>query len=346
MKKIFKVLLLILSTVFVLLAIILIYLFVGSAPQQKNITWGIDFSQMQAEALNLNWKEAYLAMLDDLNVKNIKLHTQWDWIEGDQGHYFFDDTDWQLDQAQKHNAKIIYVVGIKTGRWPECHIPAWANNLSGQQTEDTALKYVTEVVLRYKDNKAIAFWQAENEPFITFGGCPSWYYQNDDFLKKEVALIKSIDPSRQVIVSDSGELSSWTGAAQIGDILGTTMYREAWVNLLSFGLPVTVPGFYESYPLPPVFYSRKAEMIKYLFGKKVICVELQAEPWAQKPFYDVSLEEQAKTMSLGQFKSNIEYAKKTGLDTFYLWGDEWWYWMKTVKNQPAIWNEAKTLFNK
>ena len=36
--------------------------------------------------------------------------------------------------------------------------------------------------------------------------------------------------------------------------------------------------------------------------------------------------------------------KKTGLDTFYLWGVEWWYWMKTAQNQPAIWTEAKTLF--
>ena len=49
-------------------------------------------------------------------------------------------------------------------------------------------------------------------------------------------------------------------------------------------------------------------------------------------------------MNLQQFKDNVEYAKETGFDTFYLWGSEWWYWMKTVNDQPEIWNEAKKLF--
>ena len=76
-----------------------------------------------------------------------------------------------------------------------------------------------------------------------------------------------------------------------------------------------------------------------------MCVELQAEPWASKPFYTVSLETQAKTMNPEIFKQNIEYAKNTGLDKFYLWGVEWWYWMKEKQNQPQIWNEAKNLFS-
>jgi hypothetical protein len=75
-----------------------------------------------------------------------------------------------------------------------------------------------------------------------------------------------------------------------------------------------------------------------------MCIELQTEPWASKPSHDVPLKEQAKTMNLEIFKKNIKYAKETGLDKFYLWGVEWWYWMKTTQNQPQIWNEAKTLF--
>jgi len=34
------------------------------------------------------------------------------------------------------------------------------------------------------------------------------------------------------------------------------------------------------------------------------------------------LEEQEKTMNLERFQKNIEFAKRTGLDTFYLWGAE------------------------
>ena len=333
MKKMLKIIILVL---FVLFVIFLYYFFIGKAPKQKNIIWGVNFSQMQAESLKLDWRETYLAILDDLGVKNIKLLTQWDWIGGKKDDYFFNDVDWQIKQAQRKNAKIIYVVGMKTGRWPECHIPNWANGLSKEQQQDEILKYIKKIILRYKDNDAIAVWQVENEPLFKFGQCP-WYDKN--FLKKEVELVKSLDSTRQIIISDSGEQSMWFGAAKIGDIVGTTMYRKVWGRISD------IFGFYIDSFLPPVHYWRKAQIIKKIFGKDVISTELQAEPWAQKLFYDVSLEEQEKTMNLEQFKKNIEYAKETGLKEFYLWGAEWWYWMKKTQNRPEIWNEAAKLFS-
>jgi len=344
MSKLIKLFLIFLSAVIFLLSVVFCYFFVGSAPVVKNITWGVDFSQMQAESLKLNWKETYLALINDLGIKNIKLHTQWDWVEGKKDDYYFGDIDWQLKTAEQNKVQIIYVVGLKTGRWPECHIPAWATAMSEKDQQAELLKYITVVVQRYKNSSAITNWQVENEPLFNFGQCPAWYYKNTDFLQKEVALVKLLDPSRKVIVSDSGELSTWFPAANIGDILGTTMYRKAWVNISSFGFNFTIPGFYGAYPFSPVFYTRKAGIINFLFGKKVICIELQAEPWAKVPFNNVPLQEQAKTMNLQQFKDNVEYAKDTGLDTFYFWGPEWWYWMKTVNNQPEIWNEAKKIF--
>ena len=82
-----------------------------------------------------------------------------------------------------------------------------------------------------------------------------------------------------------------------------------------------------------------------LFNKEVICVELQAEPWCYDLTQNCSEEEQAKSMDLERFNYNIEFAKKTGLDTFFLWGAEWWYWQKTINNDPSIWNQAKNLWN-
>ena len=338
MGKILKVLIISLLVVLAVSVIIFCYFFAGSAPVAKNIIWGVDFSQMQAESLGLNWKEAYSAVIGDLGVKNIKLHTQWDWIEGKKGNYYFDDVDWQLAEAKNNGVKIIYVVGMKSGRWPECHIPGWVNNLSEQQQKEEALGYLKETVQRYKDNSAITYWQVENEPLFSFGKCPTWYYQDDNFLKEEVSLVKSLDSSRKIIISDSGEDSFWFGAAKTGDIVGTTMYREAWAHVSDNF------GFYFHYFFSPVFYYRKALLIKEFFGKDVICIEFQAEPWSSKPFNDVSLQEQSKTMSPEIFSRNVKYAKETGLDKFYFWGVEWWYWMKTTQNQPAIWNEAKKLF--
>ena len=338
MKRIIKILIFFLAIFSILLVVVFCYFFVGKAPVVKNITWGVDFSQMQAESLKLNWKETYLAIINDLGVKSIKLHTQWDWVEGKQGSYYFDDIDWQLSQANIKGVKIIYVVGMKSGRWPECHAPTWLSSLSKDQQQLELLKYIKTVVLRYKDNPVITDWQVENEPFFKFGECPAWYYDNGKFLEKEVALVKSLDNSRQIIISDSGEQSSWFRAAKIADIVGITMYREVWAHVADGW------GFYLKSFLSPVTYWRKALLIKKIFGKNVIGIELQAEPWTSKPFYDVLLSEQEKTMNLEIFKKNVEYAKETGLDKFYFWGVEWWYWMKTTQNQPEIWNEAQKLF--
>lgn len=318
--------------------IIFCYFFVGKAKVQKDIIWGVDFSQMQAEALKLNWKQTYSAIIDDLGAKNIKLHTQWDFVEGKKGKYFFDDIDWQVSQAEQNNVKLIYVLGLKTGRWPECHVPEWAEILSKDEQQQELLNYVRQVVLRYKSSGAIAYWQVENEPLFPFGQCPEWYYKDNKFLEREIALVKSLDSSRPIIVSDSGEQSIWFGVAKNADLVGITIYREVWAHITDGW------GFYLKSFLSPVTYWRKASLINRIFGKKVICIELQAEPWVSKPFYNVSLAEQAKTMNLALFEKNVKYAKETGLDTFYFWGAEWWYWLKTTQNQPQIWDEAKKLF--
>jgi len=339
MHKLIKIFFIVFGVAVVLLAAALCYFFIGKAEVKDSITWGIDFSQSQAEYLKLDWKEAYLAMIKDLGAKNVKLHTNWSWVEGTRDDYFFDDIDWQIKQAEQNNAKIIYVLGMKTGRWPECHVPLWAKYLPESQQQEQVLEYIRQVVMRYKNSKAIAFWQVENEPLFKFGECPAWYYKNDDFLKKEISLVKSLDPSRKIIVSDSGEQSTWFGAAETGDIVGVTMYRKVWAHVSNtFGFDVY--SF-----LNPTTYAKKAEIINNLFHKEVICIELQAEPWASLPLMEAPFEEQIKSMNSDMFKENIEFAKQTGLDTFYFWGAEWWYWMKEKQGRPEIWDEAKILFN-
>ena len=342
-KKIFKEILL---GFFILFLLFLGYLFIGVAPKAEKITWGVNFSQKQAESLGLNWKENYLALLDDLNVKHIKLAAHWDLLEPEKDKFYFDDLDWQISEAEKREAKILLVIGMKTGRWPECHIPEWAKNLDKEEQQKAILKMLEQTVLNYRSSTSIEMWQVENEPFFPFGECP-WVDKN--FLKKEIDLVKSLDDKkRPIVISDSGEGSLWIQAAQLGDIVGTTMYRKVWFSFY-WGKRILkiVPGkfgFYISYPIPSVFYWRKAQYIQKIFDKKVIVVEFQSEPWGPKLLYESPLEEQEKTMNLEQFRQNIEFAKKTGLDRFYLWGAEWLYWMKEKQQKPEIWNEAKKLF--
>ena len=317
----------------IFLLLFISFFFIGSPPRAKEISWGVNFSQKHTENFGLNWQETYLALFDDLKVKDVKLITYWDLIEQKEGKYHFEDLDWQIKEAEKREVKILLVIGMKTPRWPECHIPDWAENLTKIEQQERILNLIKEIVLRYQGSTSIYMWQVENEPFFPFGECP---WVDKDFLKKEIDLVKSLDnQKRPIVISDSGEGSFWITAAQLGDVVGTTMYKKAWFEQI---------GIYVYYPLPPTFYWRKIQIIKKIFDKKVICVELQTEPWGPVLLYDLPLEEQEKTMNLTRFKDNIEFAEKTGFDQFYLWGAEWWYWMKVKQNQPEIWLEAKKLF--
>ncbi len=333
MFKLKKIMIWLLIILILFLITISCFLFVGKAKPAKDIHWGVVFSQKHSELLGLDWQKNYLAILDDLKVKNLKLVAYWDLIEFQAQEYDFSDLDWQINEAQKRGAKVLLVVGRKEPRWPECHIPDWAKSLSEEKQQKEVLAFIKQIVLRYQDNGTITAWQVENEPFFPFGKCPP---PNKEFLKKEVSLVKSLDKKRRpIIVTESGEMPFWFKVARIGDEVGHSIYREVWFVQLHR---------YITYPLPPVFYGRKAWLIKTIFNKPTICTELQAEPWGKLLLYDSSLEEQAKTMNLEKFKQVIDYAKNTGEDSFYLWGAEWWYWMKTKHNQPAIWNEAKLIF--
>jgi hypothetical protein len=44
--------------------------------------------------------------------------------------------------------------------------------------------------------------------------------------------------------------------------------------------------------------------------------------------------------------ANVDYARQVGFHDIYLWGGEWWYWMKVKKEYPAVWETAKELFQK
>jgi hypothetical protein len=304
----------------------------GNNKENKNIIWGMNFSQQYAQDLALDYKEVYLAFLDDLKVKYLRTAFHWQFLEKIDGQYDFSDFDWQINEASKRDVKLIPIIGLKTSRWPECHMPEWAKKLDKKQQQEKILKMLEAIVLRYRDNKAIEYWQVENEPFFSFGDCP-WF--DPDFTKKEIDLVKSLDPNRGIVITDSGEGSMWFKVANLADFPAVTTYRNAWFSEYKK---------YVKYPFPPTFYNRKIWLIKTLFGKNVFSGEFQAEPWGPKPTYELDYEEQKKSMDLNQFLDNISYARKTNFSRIYLWGGEWMYWAKQRGYEKNIWEEAKKLY--
>ncbi|OGF51557.1 hypothetical protein A3I27_01650 [Candidatus Giovannonibacteria bacterium RIFCSPLOWO2_02_FULL_43_11b] len=335
-RKIFREGIRILLVFLLLTGLVVVFGLIGS-PVLKARVFGVTYSSPFAEKFRMDSKEVYLAILDDLGARKIRLPVYWDRIEMRAGEFDFSELDWQVFEAQKRNAEIILTVGRKLPRWPECHQPSWVLEKKDQDFEkEKLLEFIGIVVDRYKDNSALFAWQIENEPFLPFGDTCLLF--GKEFLDKEIVLVKKLDPAHPVIITDSGELSIWIRAAKRADIFGSTMYRQIWNENL---------GFF-TYPIPPQFFRAKLTLTRLIAGERpVIISELQAEPWGPHQLYEENLfplDSQLDKLDVEKFKEYISYAKKSGFDEFYLWGVEWWYWLKTQKNHPEIWSEAKKLF--
>jgi len=319
-----------------LLILILAFLLISSfAPKSSQIEYGLTFSEPYAQSLGLDWKKTYTDILEQLKPKDIRLSAYWDSVEPAKDSYNFDDLDFQVNEANQHGAKIVLAVGRRLPRWPECHDPSWIAKLSETDLQNSQLSYIETVVRRYINDPNITGWQVENEPFLSsFGICPPLDVK---FLDSEIAMVKSIDPSRPIIITDSGELSLWFSAGARGDIFGTTFYRYVFSDVFK--------RYWTNY-IPAVYYRFKAGLLTLLHpGKKIVIIELEAEPWTTNGITSTSLDDQFKTMSMDKFNKILDVAKSTGFSTQYLWGVEWWYWMKTTQNHPEYWERAKQLFN-
>jgi hypothetical protein len=301
----------------------------GYLPAPRDAAFGVTFSTKQAEALNLDWRKTYEAILQELGVKRLRLVAYWDEIESEPGKFDFSKLDIQFARAEQHNAQVILAIGRKVPRWPECHIPSWA--LEGENHKAALLAYLPVIVERYKTSPSLRMWQIENEPLFPFGECPP---DDESLLDREIALVRQLDPKHPVLVTDSGEVSFWTKVASKGDVLGVTMYRVTWNPILK----------YRTYPFPARVYRAKAALIRFLYNIETIGIELQLEPWVPSvPISKHSFAEQEKSIDLGRFRDTVQYAKRARLREHYAWGAEWWYWAKE-QGRPEFWEEAKKLF--
>ncbi len=302
---------------------------------KKPFTYGVSFSKFHSDELGLNWKEVYLAVLNDLGVKNLRLSAHWPLIEPKAGIYNFEELDFQVMEAKKHGASVILAVGRRLPGWPECHEPEWAKDLSKENKQADILNYIRAVVERYKNFDNIKYWQVENEPYLSFFSHSACGEFNEDFLQKEIGLVKQIDPIRPVVITDSGEFGTWYRAYQKGDVFGTSMYLYVWWRN-SIG-PLR-------YPIGPAFFRIKNNLVRLIYGKKpAIVIELSGEPWLLQPIKDTSMEILLQRMGIDKFNEVLDFSGKTGFDTFYIWGAEWWYWMR-LRGHPEFWDRASQLF--
>lgn len=312
----------------VLVATVLWYR-VGVDNRAQPPKYGVTFSTKYAKELGLDWKTSYLAVLDDLKIRKLRLPVYWDDVESERGRYDWSEVDWMLAEASKRGVDVILAVGLKTPRWPECHIPDWATKLEQSEQQDVVLNFLRNEIDHFKHSPSIRAWQVENEPLFQFGECPP---PDRDFLKREILLVRSLD-TRPIMVTDSGELSTWIRSASLGDILGISMYRLVWNKYLGE----------IRWPVSPVYYTDRMKLIGPI-ANEVIISELQAEPWFNKPVAETAISEQLSQMNPKRLESNIRFASATGASEIYLWGVEWWYWLKS-RGHEELWTAARALLS-
>lgn len=301
--------------------------------KQKEPVFGVTFSSRYAQELGLNPDEVLDATLTELKPQAVRLPIYWDEVELEKGKYDFSSTDNFMQKLNNANTDVVLVVGYKQPRWPECFQPLWSKSEQDSDFNQSVLDLIREEVTYFRKYPNIKYWQVENEPFLDFGICPNPNYNR---VNKEIALLRSLDP-RPILLTDSGELSSWYSVMKLSDVFGTTLYRNVWNPW--FGIV--------EYPWPPIFYTLKGQLIQFLSGsteKPLIIAELQAEPWPaeEKSLGQISIKDQQKLFPSSQMKENITYAKQTGFSEAYLWGLEWWYFMK--KNYDSTyWTMAQNI---
>lgn len=301
--------------------------------RQKNEQIGVSFSQVQAERYGSNWQDNYIALLDDLGFRHIRMAAYWDRIEPEPDVYDFSQTDFMIDEASKRGAKVTMTIGQKSLRVPECYYPTWLDKNDPAKVHKESLKMLQEVVERYKDNPTIEAWQLENEFLLhSFGDCPSKNL-TPQALQDEYALVKSLDTSRPIVITQTNQ-SGFPARLPYGDIFGFSMYRWVWGPI----------GYYR-YPQSGLYNFWKAALISYYTHTDTKIHELQAEAWGKVGNENLTNLEAFKTMNPQLLHDNIEYARQSQMRDFDLWGSEWWYWLKQNGN-PDMWNAVKALPNK
>lgn len=323
------------GVVLLLLLGLLVGFWLVQKPVPKDITYGMSFNTLYANELGLDWREVYDAILDELQVRHLRLAAHWPMVEPENNVYNFAELDYQIERAEEVGAEVILAVGRRLPRWPECHIPSWAEGMAWAEQQQEIESYIEVVVNRYKESEAVKIWQVENEPYLTVFAYQHCGDLDEQFLHQEIKLVRSLDDTRPILVTDSGNLGTWFGAYKAGDMFGTSVYVHFWNPEL--GQFRTV--------LPPWWYRLKEGVMATLYGEKeTMLIELSAEPWLLEPIIDVPLDVQYSRMNPMLFEDILQYAENTRYDKQYLWGAEWWYWLH-LQGESQMWERGKTLFD-
>ncbi len=207
-----------------------------------------------------------------------------------------------MDAAERAGKQIILCVGaIKTFGYPEFFVPAHhlrhplregalVEPAAHRPLLSAATAFVTRIVERYRDRKAIVAWQIEHEAADPLGMEHSWRLAVA-FIQEEVKAVREADPTRPIVMNgflptswpvrlqqwwrtrDQGD--SLSVAQRLADIVGIDYYpRHALVR-------VGARTLYLDGSRSPWLQRRRRQLFAWAdaHGRQVMISEGQAEPW-------------------------------------------------------------------
>lgn len=263
---------------------------------------GISFRPLQAKALGLD-PEAALRELLAFPFEVIRLAAYWDRMEPAPGVFRTDEFDREIEAAERAGKRIVVCLGpVKAYGYPEFFVPshhlrpplregALVDPVERRDLLDAAVGFVQRVVERYRDRESILAWQVEHEAVDPLGMEHAWRLSTA-FVRREVASVRSADPTRPVMMNgflptslpvrlqqwwrtrDQGD--SLDVATRLADIVGVDFYpRHALVTM--GGRTVYLDGGRR-----PWQQRRRRRLLDWAAaepGRQLMISEGQAEPW-------------------------------------------------------------------
>jgi hypothetical protein len=258
-----------------------------------------------------------------------------------------------LDVALEYGARVTVSVGMRAQRYPEFWFPTWLRESAalprGGYPEDNELvraalmPYLSATAAHIGGHPAVEAIQVENEPFVPSYAYGTRWRIRPAFLAEEIDVVRRADSGRHpLVVSHASWLrrdGAWRWIVDHADVVAQSVYtkrqRGPWTWLYLFP--------YRLGPLTPDLPAQAAAAARE--GKQLWIGELQAEPY-EAPSVDVRrlTTAEAESFSEGWLRANAQLAARSGATRVYVWGVEWWAYLRERRGEPGLWEAGRTLF--
>jgi len=195
----------------------------GVLPRGKTML-GISIRPRQMEAFGLEPVMTVKTLLQH-QFDLVRIPAYWNRVEPRSGVFDTSEPDWLLEAAERAGKQVIMSVGaVKNFGYPEFFVPE--DQLEQPLAEGSlvrpsthaallegASRFVRDIVKRYANRSSVIAWQLEHEAVDPLGVEHSWRL-SEDFVKAELEALRSVDPTRPVLMNGFLPTSSVVGVSQ------------------------------------------------------------------------------------------------------------------------------------